>query len=326
MKNTQINKGSSLKIMSDPVEAKERLLYAIRATERLFRYRDTLDELEHSVGTEKHFIDRTRRAENDTRVLLKCAIDSLNEVRDSRDIEDMAQITAKISGNGEALDFSTMINGAKKVLRENMPEISLSFLDECEAILKQYKLNARFDGDIIHTQVKMPDGKERKFTFSSKVHPGDSGRVNAAEFFGTVGATTTLANHTQKFDLKPTNRVDYYNQTIGAFAYARDTMALNTKVVEYFGRPNLKASFFGLSIFVILLIVAIAVVIVAGITIKILCATGFMNGKDCDWGNYLIFGGLVAAIIVSCSIEPVSCALVLAAVPVAEIGQNPFPG
>jgi hypothetical protein len=312
-------------MMSDVVEANQRLLYAGRAAERLIRYRDTVNKLERCPGTEKHLGDRARSAENDTRVLLKCAIDSLNDLRDSRAIEAMAAAGAKLSGKGEALDFGKAIRGAKDILREKWPETSLGFLDECETLLHQYGLDVRSDEEVIQSKVKVPDGEEHSLAFSPKVRPGHAGRVSSAEFFGQFGSVITYTDpafadddcHHRQQNIKSVRPelTDYYAHLIGAFAHSRDSMARHAKVAEHFGRPHIKAN--PVAVIVAIAIVA-AVLIVAGATLLIGCAADAWSGSACDWGWGLLIAGIAIGVTLAC-IEG-GCVIVLQGIPVAVIG------
>lgn len=279
-------------LFTNYAEAVERLAFSSEAITRLAGYRDTVNKLERCPGAEKHLAARAHAAENDTRVLLKCALDSLNELRDSREIEKMVKGGSKVRGPGGDLDLRKAIAGARTFLEEMQPEVDLKFLDESAQLFEEFSLNVRLNDDRVTSSIKVPDGGSHKASFSPKVLPGQVGRVGTSEFFGRVGALLTLTDpafadddchhRKQAAGLDRQASIDYYAHLVGGFAHARDAMARHTQVASHFGRPHIKAH----PVAVIIVIAAVAAaLIVAGVTLLIGCANGAWNGSACELGR-----------------------------------------
>lgn len=314
-----------LDMLSDPVEAKARMSYAVRAVTRLRRYRDTVNRLERCAGTEKHLGDRAHAAENDTRVLLKCALDSLNEMRDSRTFEEMATVGAKLTGKGSSFDYSKSIKGAKEFLAEHFSKEDLEFLDECNETLKQHALDVRFAGVNIHTTLQHPGGKKSSIAFPTKLQPGHLGRISSTDFFGKYGTVITIPDpafadddcHHRLQVAQPglVELVDPYSNLVGAFAYTRDSMARHTKVAQHFGRPHLRAN--PVAVIIAIAVVA-AVLIIAGATLLIGCAAGAWSGSACDWGWGLLIAGAAIGVGLACYVG--GCEIIIQGISLGVIG------
>lgn len=306
MPRSRRDEHSRLALFTNYDEAVERLTFASAATGRLIRYRDTVNLLERFPGAARHIAERARDAENDMRVLLKCALDSLNELRDSGAMEGLVNEGAKLLESPD--NIVRLFAAAPPALAEKLPGVDLSFLEESKKLIGQLELGVHRSGERIVAKFRLPGGERRSTALSPRARPGQLGRVSATDFFGRAGAVVVLVDpafadddcHHQKQTLQigASQLPDYYAQAVGALAHARDFMATHARVAEHFGRPHITANPVWLLVGIAVLA---AICFVAGAVISIGCSAGSWNKTVCDWGHALLTLGAIAFATSNCA-------------------------
>jgi hypothetical protein len=282
-------------MFTDLTEARARLDLASDAALRLARYRDAYAALAASPGGAAKLGERARDAENDMRILLRGALDTINDFYDSG--EAGGAIAAVEAANlGPALDLGKIFSKAVGLLAEQKIDLDPSLVTEVQSAVAQIGLKASVAGGSV-----VVEARSAKQSFAFDRRPGDFGRVSASSFFGKVGPRVRVTgsaaadpdthHEEQQVSGAAGARVDAYGAMIAALAQARDAMADHRAVAEYFGRPHILAE--GLIAAVVLIIVGVILTAV-GVTLTVLCTQGQLNTVGCAFGLALfVLGGAV---------------------------------
>lgn len=249
-----------------------------------------------------HLAERAFTAEAHTRLLCDDTLATLNELRDTGQLEKALGQAAVRFGRvhespGEAL------KAVQEGLGEAWPELDTSFLGEAEQIFERQKLKVR------PAKGKNPAGSitvgERKydFTVSATPKPGLPGRVSREEFFGgtargpvTSGMQVLVPNdchhrHTisaAEHDVP----IDAYTTFVTSLAVARESMYHHARKMDEVGPSALEGKDPVTAVIVAIIVIGAALVI-AGATIEIGCATGAWTGSVCDWGWIMLGFGVI---------------------------------
>lgn len=327
----------ALHLMTDEAEALERVGFVLDAVARLRRYRDTVNHLEHYPGTEDYLADRARDAENDTRVILKCALDCVNELRDSKQIDRICTDGLRICDSAQRLDLKKLFGEVKPFFRDKLPDLDTTFLEELSKLVEQLKLEIHLDSKKVKAKFKLPDnGEEHTFSFSPLARPGDLGRIGTAQLLGKAGPILTVSDPATADDdghhgaqLARGNKpeiADAYAFFVGGLVRARDDMARHARVAQHFGRPHLKANGPFTPLAIVLIIAAGAVATLSAALI-IDCANRNWKGNSCNWFVGLITLGLVLAFGAACKSDDQGCDVTVNGQqpPIYHIGPNTTP-
>jgi len=306
----------------------ERMELAQQALVRLRRYRDTVNHLERCLNTEGHIAEQAWEAEQNARVLIRLALDSLNELADSGELARVEVEARRLAGAHGHIDLEAAFDGASSLFRERLPGFDAQIFEEAFQVVRDHgvRIKPSREGPLI-AEFKMEDGRPHEERISLGRRVGNIGRVGSREFFAASGTIVTSpipayadddCHHERQSVSAGDPRVrDGYGGVVGAMAYLRDTMARHAHVARYFGRPHVRNH--PVAVLVALAIVA-GSLIVAGTILLIGCAAKAWSGSACDWGWGLLAAGTVVGLIFLCGLG--GCEVFFNGNQVATVGDD----
>jgi hypothetical protein len=179
-----------LALLADMNGAKERLVLAANCISELRRYRDTVNKLEQCSSMEGQIAEQALGAEQHSRILIKVALDCLNDLMDSGSIDAALVSAAKRSDFDGTSSITKSLDAFSKFLTENFKDQDFSFFSELKAIFDQHKTNLKTDHGGLMVSCITPDGRRH----SHRIEPsrrGDLGRMSAWDVFSGLGTSLT---------------------------------------------------------------------------------------------------------------------------------------
>lgn len=295
-----------LNAMTDPDTALDRFALAASCGSALKLYNANRIALENC--TPATLADRAYEAEANYRVILKAAIDSINELRDSG---DTAQFRANAPYEpGALLPLGDAILGAKNFFASDarFNGIDISFLDDAASMVARYGLAVTWTQRGIAANFRDATGQNHAHDIDMLPRPGGLARLGSREFFagndkGVFAPLTPSIGDASRHDARQGQRGDkplaFYDTLMGGFALARETMYRHARVVQRFGKPHIRGNDPLVVIFFAGMAIAAALEI-GGTLLEIGCKFKLWSGKICDWAWLLILGGIAVGALTIC--------------------------
>jgi hypothetical protein len=298
-----------LKLVADFENALDRLDVASGAAAHMKDFQRMLDSIAGGKAPEcrnmrEQAAEMAFDAERQTRVMGRLGLDAMNELRDSGMLEQALTRAAKeVSRTHGKEVLPAAIKRAKKALAEQAPGMDTTFLDEAARLLERHEVSVRSERQGLRVELAMGDGTKMSYRIDPVSRPGSVGRVGSRELFAVD--QTTLKAPVATFrpeDCHHRNQVvaqaheamaiDHYGLFVGAQKNASELIYAYARQVSEIGAGYLSGRDPVTAVLVALAIVAAALVI-AGATIEIGCAAAAWSGDVCDYGFWMVLGGIV---------------------------------
>lgn len=309
-RNEEHEQKSCYEAIADLDVLRQRLQRTANTYKHIKNYQRFHDEIVRSLRDDPacaerirpHLAERAYEAEAHARVLCDDTLATLNELRDSGQLEPALQRAAQRMSRIQESPVDAL-HAVRRGLREDWPELDTGFLDEAEHLFKQQGIRIR------RTKGRNPaasievGGEVHDFTVSAAPRPGAPGGVTREEFFagtnyGPLAPEVALlvpSDCHHRLTISPTRHdapIDAYTTLVASLTVLREQMYHHARQMEEVGPSDLQGNAPIVAIAVALIIIGAALVI-AGAVIEIGCAAGAWSGSVCDWGWVLLGFGVI---------------------------------
>jgi hypothetical protein len=195
--------------------------------------------------------DRAYAFERHTRILLKESLDTLNELRDSGQLQSIFSNAKDLL---KGFDPAGVIEEGRVKLRRLDESLDLDFLDEATELVRKLKIKVKpREGGLIELRTTGPTGDiERKLLVDGSLRPGSIGRVSTREFFGNFGTSLIVDreprfpppdchHRAQRFGLE-VDRIDVYGGVLAGMARLKELAYRHARKVEELGHGDLQGA------------------------------------------------------------------------------------
>jgi hypothetical protein len=268
-------------LLGDPARAERRAADAVDAVAEFTEYRKLLTGLTQlspeqraaCTGLGAAVADRAFDAEVRGRVLIKHALDSLNELRDGGVLyETLASVGKDLSGEGTPAVLDKVRRGAAAA-GERFGEQTAGLLEEAAKAADALGLGFSTQKDVLLVHRKNGPHGEDHFRLATTRQLGQAGRVSSAEFFGGRNGAFAAApglyaprdcHHSPIRGTASVADADFYAAAVGGLATSKALMYQHARRVSELGPRGLRGEV-PLTAFLIGIAVIGAALVVIGI-------------------------------------------------------------
>jgi hypothetical protein len=293
------------KVLHDPAHAESRLDDSLKALAGLNSYAKVLQAI-NGLDTKTRsscpelglaIADRAYDAEIDGRILVKHALDSLNDLRDSGELYGLLdQVREDFSKNDDQY-FMDILDREGKKAREKLGDGSVDIFREAVNSVKKLELKFSSKDDRIVVSRRNASGEADKVEIATTRQAGQMGRVSSGEFFGGRDGKAFISPnrifvpidcHHRPARVGETHRLplDIYAGAVGGLAMTKSLLYQHARRVSELGPRGLRGEDPVTAILVTIAVIGAALVIYG-------IATG--NGYVTVFGAILIVGAALVA-------------------------------
>lgn len=213
--------------------------------------------------------DRAYAFERHTRILLKESLDTLNELRDSGQLQSIFSNSKDLL---KGFDPAGVIEEGRVKLRRLDETLDLNFFDEAAELARKLKIKVKpREGGLIELRTTGPIGDiERRLLIDGSLRPGNIGRVSTREFFGSSGMGLIIdreprfpppdCHHRAQLFASTLDRVDVYGGVLAGMARLKELAYRHARKVEELGHGDLQGADFGVGVIVGLIVVGLVLI------------------------------------------------------------------
>ncbi len=310
---------SCFDLVRDPDRERERLDTASTCFATVHNYRSFLQHVtDHESkkpgscrGLRHHITDRAYDAELATRILIKRALDSLNELYDTDELhKGLQRFASDIKERGTGA-LEKILDEARHQIPDAFPGFDVRVFDEASAILKDRAVKVQSRGEHVVLTTRGLDGKDQRVALGTQLVNGALGTVSAAQYFGAGGNRLSAGaapifvpdschhRHTILVAGQVVRTWDAYSGSLAGLSTTIQLMYRHARTVDEIGHGPLRGSDPVTAILVAIGVVAAVLIIVGAVT-----------------GNWGVLGfGIVLAAGVIC-VATGACSLIIAGITV----------
>lgn len=179
-------------LLHDKVRVQRRLVDALGAVSGLKGYRQLLSDIQ-GLDSEKKascpdlgraVADRAFDVEAGGRVLIKHALDSINDLRDTGELYMLMENAAQELSDLDGKDLVKRLEKEGKRARESMGDAAGDMFVEAVNALKDQELGFSLKNGNLVVRRRIGEGQSDKVTIAVTRQPGQMGRVSSDAFFG----------------------------------------------------------------------------------------------------------------------------------------------